>query len=307
MDTILIEILNITQCYTKINQNWNEEVLNEGMTFNYESQKLYKAFIELDAPSFKFSQIAIAYETGKARENLLYDIINLIKENIRLYEENKNFFSELNRTNLRIDHFRKVMDSNEDNGRISYLLQETDNSIETEDYYTSPIFNDILFLNIDYHYYIYINSVGFLKNIKNDFKKLFKFQNYAIKENREFFNLKLVGEIYNLCNGIVFESVSQSDFFNKINLLRSSRKFEIKEDKTLMTYYLIMKLSESLSGDNCELWTKSFLNQHYLNYITYNKKKNTIKPEKPQTDQPNKNIDSLATKIEKGILKYKSL
>ena len=53
--------------------------------------------------------------------------------------------------------------------------------------------------------------------IKNDFKKLFKFQNYAIKENREFFNLKLVGEIYNLCNGIVFESVSQSDFFNKIN------------------------------------------------------------------------------------------
>lgn len=96
-----------------------------------------------------------------------------------------------------------------------------------------------------------------------------KYLNSNIKDN-EYFDLILIGKIYKVSNGVLFDSINQSDFYNELNLNNAFNKLKIIKKQKNRVYYLIYKLNITINSENN--WLASFLEKMELNINSYKSK-----------------------------------
>lgn len=69
-----------------------------------------------------------------------------------------------------------------------------------------------------------------------------------------YFNMKLISSVYELCNGVQFEQMTESDFYAALNLQSSATTLKILPREKGRVCYLVYLLSEQLPKPQREDW-----------------------------------------------------
>jgi hypothetical protein len=298
---ILNNLYFINQFYHEVNKKWKEDIESSGYTFDYSSQKINKNFID-SINSFKYKNKIESNELVNEKEIILTSITNSIKENIKLYEKYRSFFNSLNRDELMVDYYRKLKETDQSSKELTLEISNIIDSEDSKDFVYSEVYHNYAFLCENYHQTIYRYSKDILNQIENDFKYDIPYKPSPLKNNKkEFFNLKLIGEIYDICNGILFEPLPPLDFYKEINFLHTFQRFKKIEGQNNNIYYLINQLRQSIDNPKRKkLWVITFLDHLELSFKTYESKKNFI-----TSKEASEISRKLSGKIEAGVNKYK--
>lgn len=110
-----------------------------------------------------------------------------------------------------------------------------------------------------------------------------------------YFNMSLISSIYEECNDIQFQNISEQDFYNAINLNPSSENpLKIKAGEKIRVCYLIHKLYEKIKGDNKAVWRKEILDQLEIKESYYKSKY-----KEPLSDVPSLKSEEFVENIDK--------
>ena len=134
-----------------------------------------------------------------------------------------------------------------------------------------------------------------LKYINNKFEKIFELNNYflsvlnkyihvkeetkkqstatTINKGITYFKLELISEIYQTCNDVQFNNISELDFINNINLRSSSLSFQIKTGEIERVCYLINRLSKKCTKENKIQWLENIKKHLGINENTFKSKR----------------------------------
>ena len=84
-------------------------------------------------------------------------------------------------------------------------------------------------------------------------------QQETTEEQQEYFSMKLLSLIHEVCEGEQFEEISAPDFYANMNLHPCNYKLKIKPREKIRVCYLIFLMSEKLSKQNRDKWKDGIL------------------------------------------------
>ncbi len=87
-----------------------------------------------------------------------------------------------------------------------------------------------------------------------------------------YFNMKLISAIYELCNGVQFEQMSERDFYAALNLQSSATPLKILPREKGRVCYLVYLLSEQLPKPQREDWRDTILDRLDISHPFYSSK-----------------------------------
>ena len=84
-------------------------------------------------------------------------------------------------------------------------------------------------------------------------------QQETTEEQQEYFSMKLLSLIHEVCEGEQFEEISAPDFYANMNLYPCNCKLKIKPREKIRVCYLIFLMSEKLSKQGRDKWKDRIL------------------------------------------------
>ena len=84
-------------------------------------------------------------------------------------------------------------------------------------------------------------------------------QQETTEEQQEYFSMKLLSLIHEVCIGEQFEEISALDFYANMNLHPCNCKLKIKPREKIRVCYLIFLMSEKLSKQDRDKWKDRIL------------------------------------------------
>lgn len=271
-DTLEYNYIHVTQLYENINSLWLNEINSQGFEYGYDNQALYKTTYDL-LISFSFVELEKSSKSDEFIRSVIPILTVCLKENIRLFEKYKELFNCIDREKIQLDFYRKKINSTLSDFDLKIELVKFLESIDRDEYFKSSIYNEYAFLSENFHLYIYLSSLRLIKSINNNFENHECFDPIPLKNNiNEFFDLILIGKLYNVINEIIFEPATQLDFYRELNLLHSVNKLKIRKGFRNHLYYIFYKLSESIPANHSKYWLEGILLNFDLSMDTYNSK-----------------------------------
>ncbi|MFH6972263.1 hypothetical protein [Flavobacterium petrolei] len=271
-DTLEYNYIHATQLYENINSLWLNEINSQGFEYGYDNQAVYKTTYDL-LISFSFVELEKSSKSDEFIRSVTPILTASLKENIRLFEKYKTLFNGLDREKIQLDFYRKKINSTLSDFDLKIELVNVLESIDRDEYFKSSIYNEYAFLSENFHHQIYLFTLRLIKSINNNFENHERFDPIPLKNNTtEFFDLILIGKLYQVINKIVFEPSTQLDFYREINLLHSVSNLKIRKGYRNHSYYVFYKLSESIQANNSKYWLDGILLNFDLSMETYNSK-----------------------------------
>jgi len=234
-----------------IKQYWIKELNTEGTDFNYDSQDVFRTGYEKCITEWKIIEEYPPEVLSDERIEILNDLREVAIEIIELYEKHKNFFRQYKREELMLNTYKT---RHPHYNALSNLELKIILGIELEipsrdQYYKSTFYDQYGFLLNDYHFEIYVFSKYLFNEIKDNFKETEKYKTFI--ENSDlapYFSMGLVYSIYKLSDGILFESLSELEFYKSINLLELYSPLKIEKSAIKRAYYVLHKFSNCIKN-----------------------------------------------------------
>lgn len=277
MNSIDAHFYLIEYTYDITNDLWKKEINSNGRTFDFDSQDIYKSQIKSMIGHVYKEKIAIDSPSNFRKETII-QLIALLKENIDLYQNHKDFFNNLDRKKIELEIYRKTLNSNLSDFDLYIELISNKEVMDRDEYFKSTLFDDVGFLLINYHYYIYQYAKKLLSDIEDNFKDYIPFDSNYLRINKvNFFSMKLISLIWEFCNDELIEEIDDIDFFKELNFFHSVSKVKIKKDQTVNFCYLINKLSQTIENPTRKkYWEEGILENVSLKESTYKSKRTFI-------------------------------
>jgi len=234
-----------------IKQYWIKELNTEGTDFNYDSQDVFRTGYEKCITEWKIIEEYPPEVLSDERIEILNDLREVAIEIIELYEKHKNFFRQYKREELMLNTYKT---RHPHYNALSNLELKIILGIELEipsrdQYYKSTFYDQYGFLLNDYHFEIYVFSKYLFNEIKDNFKETEKYKTFI--ENSDlapYFPMGLVYSVYKLSDGIIFESLSELEFYKSINLLELYSPLKIEKSAIKRAYYVLHKFSNCIKN-----------------------------------------------------------
>lgn len=252
---------------------WEEELNTSGNSFDFDSQDIYRQHMD-NVLMYDFKD---KVESAKDTEERM-EILSIVRENletiIKVYERNSDFFTNLDRDGLRLKKYReKTKSSLSDNDLTFQLYRETELP-ERKAYFESDFYNEIGFLNYDYHQEIYNHSKRLLKDVKSKFEDFEMYDSdYLFINDKPVFSMGLICKLHNILNNQFIEDISEYDFYREINILHTVNKIKIKEDFLYTFFYVIHCLHNSIENKSLKKkWLDQILKEFKFKRKTFDSK-----------------------------------
>ena len=113
------------------------------------------------------------------------------------------------------------------------------------------------------------------------------------EEQQEYFSMKLLSLIHEVCEGEQFEEISAPDFYANMNLHPCNCKLKIKPREKIRVCYLIFLMSEKLSKQDRDKWKDRILKLLDIDDSYYKSKY-----KEPVSDFPSDNNQNFAKEME---------
>ena len=118
-------------------------------------------------------------------------------------------------------------------------------------------------------------------------------QQETTEEQQEYFSMKLLSLIHEVCIGEQFEEISAPDFYANMNLHPCNCKLKIKPREKIRVCYLIFLMSEKLSKQDRDKWKDRILKLLDIDDSYYKSKY-----KEPVSDFPSDNNQNFAKEME---------
>lgn len=118
-------------------------------------------------------------------------------------------------------------------------------------------------------------------------------QRETTEEQQEYFSMKLLSLIHEVCVGEQFEEISAPDFYANMNLHPCNYKLKIKPREKIRVCYLIFLMSEKLSKQDRDKWKDRILKLLDIDDSYYKSKY-----KEPVSDFPSDSNQNLAKEME---------
>lgn len=118
-------------------------------------------------------------------------------------------------------------------------------------------------------------------------------QRETTEEQQEYFSMKLLSLIHEVCEGEQFEEISAPDFYANMNLHPCNCKLKIKPREKIRVCYLIFLMSEKLSKQDRDKWKDRILKLLDIDDSYYKSKY-----KEPVSDFPSDNNQNFAKEME---------
>ncbi|MEH6658301.1 hypothetical protein [Leeuwenhoekiella marinoflava] len=273
------KLLRVNELY------WVDEINSDGATFNYDSQDSYHCLID-KLPDLKLVETIKSDVNNEVRKLLVEDLEKEVDKVIKLFRHFKSLFEELPRKKVLIDYLRlrKYTKVNKSDKKIfdDFTFQKEIRTRST--YFNSELYKDFGFLENNYHEELY-NYCLYIKNIiDKDFDdNNYYDRNYLNIHDQPFFNMGVVHIIHKNYSGIVFQDLSELEFYKALNLMNTIPYIKSKNNEKL--FYIIHKLREELEDTKKELWLKGILKETGKSKKYYNSKYRTVVGSNATNDQ----------------------
>ena len=234
-----------------IKQYWIKELNTEGTDFNYDSQDVFRTGYEKCITEWKIIEEYPPEVLSDERIEILNDLREVAIEIIELYEKHKNFFRQYKREELMLNTYktRHPHYNALSNSELKIILGIELDIPSKDEYYKSTFYDQYGFLLNDYHFEIYVFSKYLFNEIKDNFKETEKYKTFI--ENSDlapYFPMGLVYSVYKLSDGILFESLSELEFYKSINLLELYSPLKIEKSAIKRAYYVLHKFSNCIKN-----------------------------------------------------------
>ena len=234
-----------------IKQYWIKELNTEGTDFNYDSQDVFRTGYEKCITEWKIIEEYPPEVLSDERIEILNDLREVAIEIIELYEKHKNFFRQYKREELMLNTYktRHPHYNALSNSELKIILGIELDIPSKDQYYKSTFYDQYGFLLNDYHFEIYVFSKYLFNEIKDNFKETEKYKTFI--ENSDlapYFPMGLVYSVYKLSDGILFESLSELEFYKSINLLELYSPLKIEKSAIKRAYYVLHKFSNCIKN-----------------------------------------------------------
>lgn len=257
------------------NQMWINEINSDGQEFNYDSQDIYRAHLEL-VYSLNFNEKIKSDSTTFFKDLADKNMPYILKRNVELYESFSNIFDSYDRTKLQIDFFRKMSKSDKNDDELSIQIMQFTELMDREEYIKSDFYKDFGFLTTNFHYYIYQFNKKLLKDFESNFENYSKYNSEFIFVNKiELFPMEIILKIHQETNNEVFENIKITNFYDELNFFHSVKKIKIKPKQNNKVYFIIHKLSGLINDKKMKnSWIDVILHNfqlkksHYLSKCT---------------------------------------
>lgn len=257
---------------------WSDEINTDGKTFDFDSQDVYKEYVER-LLAFNFKDKIEGNKEEDTRIEILGYLKSSLKELIQLYEQNSTFFIELDRESLRLKYFREYKSSTLSDIDLTIELYKHTELPQRAEYFKSDFYKKVGFLNYNYHQEIFNISKRLLKDIESDFNDYEAYdEDYLFINNKSIFDLVLIGHTHKVSNGLVFEEICPFEFYKELNFLSATNNLKLRKGQNNLFYYIIFLLYSSIEDERIkEKWMYFILKKFDLSYTTYTKKYKEIK------------------------------
>ncbi|MDT0295183.1 hypothetical protein ACFQ3R_05060 [Mesonia ostreae] len=255
-------LLNLRKIFQNTNLQWIEEINIDGDNFNYDSQDIYRqALNEILIKSEIIEKINPQTEKEE-RQILVEDLLKAVNENLKLFKNHRDLFSDLPRKKIIIKEYkqREFPESTKSD------IEIYDNFIMFKEltlrpiYFKSELYNTVGFLEVNYHEKIYYYSLSIKKQLETKFKSSDSYDsNYLNVYNTIFLNMGVVHQIHYKFNGIAFEEISESQLYKALNLQNTVTYLKKKDSRKL--FYIVHHLGELLNDQLKEIWLKAILEE----------------------------------------------
>ena len=118
-------------------------------------------------------------------------------------------------------------------------------------------------------------------------------QQETTEEQQEYFSMKLLSLIHEVCEGEQFEEISAPDFYANMNLHPCNCKLKIKPREKIRVCYLIFLMSEKLSKQDRDKWKDRILKLLDIDDSYYKSKY-----KEPVSDFPSDSNQNIAKEME---------
>ena len=118
-------------------------------------------------------------------------------------------------------------------------------------------------------------------------------QQETTEEQQEYFSMKLLSLIHEVCEGEQFEEISAPDFYANMNLHPCNCKLKIKPREKIRVCYLIFLMSEKLSKQDRDKWKDRILKLLDIDDCYYKSKY-----KEPVSDFPSDSNQNFAKEME---------
>lgn len=250
MNTINAYLKLLENAFTITNKMWIEEINSNGSKFDFDCQDIYKAKCD-NIVEYNFIEKYTDNSEENHRKEYTEDLIKILKDTILIYEENEFFFNELDRNKLILDEYRSKYELNLSDFELNIKLIKFIEPQQRESYLRSDFYKSIGFLNFNYHQFIYHYSLKLLADLKSNFKSFKVFEKDYLKvQTINYFSMELIGHIHKNYINIIFENVSEIEFYKFLNIQNTVVSLKIKDDQLNNFYYLIHKFYQIIEDYN---------------------------------------------------------
>ena len=278
-----------------------------GERFDFEQQRFVSEFYRRieDVPSFEQAVIGLTLEVEAERAGLLLKSLSKeVAEYISTYSANRSLFDRLDIDAVCRRHHNRfdwnIQKQSATTNECSLALREVSNSIESAQ--GEP--DAALLLEYDHRKREYeeqrktlnelyamkeqakteilpclVNRFGDIYNvggrILSIIDKYVSASGSALDYNNStstYFNMKLISAVYELCNGVQFEQMSEKDFYAAMNLQSSVVPLKILPREKGRVCYLVYLLSEQLPKPQREDWRNTMLERLDISLPFYSSK-----------------------------------
>lgn len=256
---------------------WSMEMNSRGNVFNYEHQQVYRQTLHmLNHNNYKG---LLNNGNEEVKQEFFDDLAATLGVIIIRYETEKELFKKLDRKTLQINEFRQWLKSNLSDNELSIELFMRTKILDRQEYYESTFYNEIGFLDFDYHKEIYVYAKYLLFDVQDEFDNYKQYYQTNIYLNdKPIIDLVLIGQIHKVANGLVFEEICPFEFYKELNFLSATNNLQLRKGQNNLFYYIIYLLYSSIEDEKIkEKWMYFILKKFDLSHTTYTKKYKEIK------------------------------
>lgn len=272
-----IEFVRAYSILDTILNYWDIEINSRGNKFNYEHQQVYRQTLHvLNHNNYKG---LLDNGNEEVKKEFFHDLAITLCLIIIKYETEKELFNKLDRKTLQVNEFRLWLKSDLSDNELSVELFMRSKVLNRQEYFESTFYNEIGFLDFDYHKEIYVYAKYLLSDVQDEFDNYKQYYQTNIFVNyKPIIDLVLIGQIHKVSNSVIFEEICPFEFYKELNFLSVTNNIKLRKGQNNIFYYIIYLLYSSIEDKRIkEKWMYFVLKKFDLSYTTYTKKYKEIK------------------------------
>lgn len=311
IDDINRTIAELTSLYDNVNQQWKSDPCQTDIYQSFRQEEYLKSYESLK--NISFEGLMLSMLTNSLDDKILARLHSLIDDNIRIYEERHNEFSNIDLIevlHLQAEHIFSDSLAILDNDRNiildgeypterekQRLLQENQKEKKQLESEKTTFVRSNIPTYENLYVLTYKHSKDSLSIIGSYFpansSKPIQTSNDNITQS-SYFGMGLISEIHKVCNNAQFENISEVDLYSALNLQPANTRLGIKPRETTRVCYLIHKLYQSLKTDDRKEWRTAILEQLEIKESLYKSKY-----KEPISDIPSRKSEEFAERIKR--------